>query len=100
MTTDKIIKKIISTFKELQQRATEINSAHNETVLATCIQKDRRGKYDSLGFYNVKTKKYALVFIRDYIARNVDHIPELDQMRSLVDNSLYQTNWHGKSCKS
>ena len=58
MTTDKIIKKIISTFKELQQRATEINSAHNETVLATCIQKDKRGKYDSLGFYNVKTKIY------------------------------------------
>ena len=37
MTTDKIIKKIISTFKELQQRATEINSAHNETVLALSL---------------------------------------------------------------
>ena len=57
MTTDKIIKKIIGTFKDLQQRATEINSAHQQTVLATCVQKDKRGKYDSLGFYNVKTKK-------------------------------------------
>ena len=59
MTTDKIIKKIISTFKDLQQRANEINQASGETVLATCIQKDKRGKYDSLGFYNVKTKRYA-----------------------------------------
>ncbi len=88
MTTDKIIKKIIGTFKDLQQRATEINSAHQQTVLATCIQKDKRGKYDSLGFYNVKTKKYALVFIRDYIARNVNHIPELDEMKNLVNNSI------------
>jgi hypothetical protein len=88
MTTDKIIKKIIGTFKDLQQRATEINSAHQQTVLATCVQKDKRGKYDSLGFYNVKTKKYALVFIRDYIARNVNHIPELDEMKNLVNNSI------------
>jgi hypothetical protein len=88
MTTDKIIKKIIGTFKDLQQRAAEINSAHQQTVLATCIQKDRRGKYDSLGFYNIKTKKYALVFIRDYIARNVNHIPELDEMKSLVNSSI------------
>ena len=87
MTTDKIIKKIISTFKELQLRSNEINHASGELVLATCIQKDRRGKYDSLGFYKVKTKRYALVFIRDYIARNVNHIPELDQMRSLVKES-------------
>jgi|TARA_R110001592_G_scaffold30689_1_gene109493 hypothetical protein len=88
MTTDKIIKKIIGTFKDLQQRASEINSAHQQNVLLTCIQKDRRGKYDSLGFYNVKTKKYALVFIRDYIARNVNHIPELDEMKSLVNSSI------------
>jgi predicted transcriptional regulator YdeE len=88
MTTDKIIKKIIGTFKDLQQRATEINSAHQQTVLATCVQKDKRGKYDSLVFYNVKTKKYALVFIRDYIARNVNHIPELDEMKNLVNNSI------------
>ena len=88
MTTDKIIKKIIGTFKDLQQRASEINSAHQQNVLLTCIQKDRRGKYDSLGFYNVKTKKYALVFIRDYIAGNVNHIPELDEMKSLVNSSI------------
>lgn len=88
MTTDKIIKKIIGTFKDLQQRAAEINSAHQQTVLATCVQKDRRGKYDSLGFYNIKTKRYALVFIRDYIARNVNHIPELDEMKNLVNNSI------------
>ena len=88
MTTDKIIKKIIGTFKDLQQRAAEINSAHQQTVLATWIQKDRRGKYDSLGFYNIKTKRYALVFIRDYIARNVNHIPELDEMKSLVNSSI------------
>lgn len=88
MTTDKIIKKIISTFRELQQRANEINQASGEQILATCVQKDKRGKYDSLGFYNVKTKKYALVFIRDYIARNVDNIPELDQMRSLVNQTI------------
>jgi len=85
---NKIIKKIIGTFKDLQQRASEINSAHQQNVLLTCIQKDRRGKYDSLGFYNVKTKKYALVFIRDYIARNVNHIPELDEMKSLVNSSI------------
>ena len=88
MTTDKIIKKIIGTFKDLQQRASEIYSAYQQSVLATCIQKDRRGKYDSLGFYNLKTKKYALVFIRDYIARNVNHIPELDEMKSLVNSSI------------
>ena len=88
MTTDKIIKKIIGTFKDLQQRAAEINSAHQQTVLATCVQKDRRGKYDSSGFYNIKTKRYALVFIRDYIARNVNHIPELDEMKSLVNSSI------------
>ena len=90
MKTDKIIKKIISTLKDLQQRANEINQASGETVLATCIQKDKRGKYDSLGFYNVKSKRYALVFIRDYIARNVDHIPELDQMTSLVDQAIQE----------
>ena len=67
MTTDKIIKKIIGTFKDLQQRATEINSAHQQTVLATCVQKDKRGKYDSLGFYNVKTKKYAYKILRRVI---------------------------------
>ena len=61
-----------------------------KTVLATCIQKDKRGKYDSLGFYNVKTKRYALVFIRDYIARNVDHIPELDHMKYLVNQSIQE----------
>ena len=88
MTTDKIIKKIIGTFKDLQQRASEINSAHQQTVIAACIQKDRRGKYDSLGFYNVKTKRYALVFIRDYIARNVNHIPELDEMKNLVNSYI------------
>lgn len=88
MTTDKIIKKIIGTFKDLQQRATEINSAHQQTVLATCVSKDRRGKYESLGFYNVKTKKYVLVFIRDYIARNVDRVPELDHMKALVNSAI------------
>ncbi len=66
MTTDKIIKKIIGTFKDLQQRASEINSAHQQNVLLTCIQKDRRGKYDSLGFYNVKTKKYASKYFTHY----------------------------------
>ncbi len=91
MTTDKIIKKIISTFKDLQQRANEINQASGEIVLATCIQKDKRGKYDSLGFYNVKTKSYALVFIRDYIARNVDHIPELDHMKSLLNQTIKES---------
>ena len=48
------------------------------------IQRDKRGKFDSLGFYNANTKKYALVFIRDYIARNVDYIPELDEMKRVV----------------
>ena len=62
MTTDKIIKKIIGTFKDLQQRASEINSAHQQNVLLT--------------------------FIRDYIARNVNHIPELDEMKSLVNSSI------------
>ena len=48
------------------------------------MQRDKRGKFDSLGFYNSKTKKYALVFIRDYIARNVDVIPELDDMKRVI----------------
>ena len=30
---------------------------------------------------------YALVFIRDYIARNVDYIPELDEMKKVINIS-------------
>ncbi len=84
MKTDKIIKKIVSTFKELEEKAGHINSASGKTVIYSMIQRDKRGKFDSLGFYNSKTKKYALVFIKDYIARNVDYIPELQDMRNVI----------------
>ena len=86
MKTDKIIKKIVATFKELESKATEMNSAGGRVFLHPMVQRDRRGKFDSLGFYNSKTKKYALVFIRDYIARNVDDIPELDEMKKVINN--------------
>ena len=89
MKTDKIIKKIVSTFKELESKATEINSAGGVTILHPMVQRDKRGKFDSLGFYNSKTKKYALVFIRDYIARNVDYIPELDEMKKVINISKW-----------
>ena len=84
MKTDKIIKKIVSTFKDLEEKAGKINSASGKTVIHSMMQRDKRGKFDSLGFYNSKTKKYALVFIRDYIARNVDVIPELDDMKRVI----------------
>jgi len=84
MKTDKIIKRIVATFKELESKATEMNSAGGINFIHPMVQRDRRGKFDSLGFYNSKTKRYALVFIRDYIARNVEHIPELDDMRRVI----------------
>ena len=84
MKTDRIIKKIVSTFKELEAKADDLNNASGVTFIHPLMQRDRRGKFDSLGFYNAKTKKYALVFIRDYIARNVDVIPELDDMKRVI----------------
>lgn len=87
MKTDKIIKRIVSTFKELETKATEINSAGGKNIIHPMVQRDKRGKFDSLGFYNSKTKKYAVVFIRDYIARTVDYIPELDEMKSVLSNN-------------
>jgi hypothetical protein len=84
MKTDRIIKKIVSTFKELEAKADDLNNASGVTFIHPLMQRDRRGKVDSLGFYNSKTKKYAIVFIIDYIARTVDNIPELDEMRSVV----------------
>ena len=84
MKTDKIIKKIVATFKSLEEEAVQLNSATGKTVIYSMIQRDKRGKFDSLGFYNSNTKKYALVFIRDYIARNVYYIPELDEIKRVV----------------
>ena len=86
MKTDKIIKKIVSTYRDLENRATELNSAGGVNFIHPMVQRDKRGKFDSLGFYNARTKKYALVFIRDYIARNVDHIPELDEMKKVINS--------------
>jgi|TARA_R110001592_G_scaffold72964_9_gene222988 hypothetical protein len=87
MKTDKIIKKIVSTFKDLESKATEINSAGGKNIIHPMMQRDKRGKFDSLGFYNSITKKHAVVFIRDYIARTVDVIPELDEMRNVVTHT-------------
>ena len=84
MKTDRIIKKIVSTFKELEARADDLNKASGVNFIHPMVQRDRRGKFDSLGFYNSKSKKYAIVFIIDYIARTVDTIPELDEMRKCV----------------
>lgn len=95
MTTDKIIKKIIKTFNYLDNKATEINHSHGKTVIVPCVDRAPSGKYNSLGFYNLVNKKYAIVFIRDYIARNVDYIPELDCMENIVNGALHingQTN--------
>ncbi len=86
MKTDRIIKKIVATFKELESKAGELNTANGVNYIHPMIQRDRRGKFDSLGFYNAKTKKYALVFIIDYIARSVNNIPELEDMRKVVTN--------------
>ena len=45
----------------------------------------QKGKYENQFFG--KTKKYAVVFIRDYIARTVDYIPELDEMKNVLSNN-------------